>query len=205
MHNEDHNQAVKPSSGRNWEALVEEDPFISWEARADAEFNVAMAKINENNGGIQPKQDDRTFVLNQDFPPLQKQQLSSGTSHHLSPDSRPFFPSKSNPSIEASHSCNGLEYAPSPIKTRAQRQRKAPVISLTKQQKLKKANTREAKVYTRLSKSKSTIANSSAPPMDPDAYQWKIYEQDKKKREDAAAAIATANIQSDEPANNTTS
>ena len=64
----------------NWGNMAEEEPLQSREALADEEFAATMAKIDANNQGIQLEQDDRSSVLEHDFPPLTKQARSSGTS-----------------------------------------------------------------------------------------------------------------------------
>ena len=179
----------------DWDTMAEDDPLPSWEARADAEFAFAMAKIDENNGCIQLEQDDRATALEHDFPPFHKNHLPSSTS--LSPAGSPCIPINaiSISSNEASHSATATkssssEYVPSPIKTRAQRQKNAKSLSLTKQQKLKKAVNRENKALYKLSKSKFT---SPTPITDPDEVQWHICLKDIKKRmEDAKAAAATS-------------
>ncbi|KAM7497220.1 hypothetical protein LguiA_021634 [Lonicera macranthoides] len=114
-------------------------------------------------------QDDNSSILNQNFPPLKENSPAILNSHG----------NKSSRSINNS-SLGGSEYAPSPLKTRAQRQKKGQPLPLTKQ--MKTVN-RELKAYSR--KSKSTVQPQTS---NPDAFQWQIYEKDKKKREDEAAA-----------------
>ncbi|KAM7507453.1 hypothetical protein LguiA_017906 [Lonicera macranthoides] len=81
----------------------------------------------------------------------------------------------------------GSEYVPSPLKTRAQRQKKGQPLSLTKQLKAKKTVNRELKAYSRRSKSTAQPQTS-----DPDSFQWQLYEKDKKMREDETA-VAKSN------------
>ncbi|KAM7472764.1 hypothetical protein LguiA_010947 [Lonicera macranthoides] len=119
-----------PSKGRNWASLVEEEPFMSWEARADMTFNAAINNIDAYNGCIQVDQDDRSLILAQDFPPLQKQQLSTGTTHPISSYSK----------LCSTTNSNSPEYVPSPLKTRAQRQKTGTtVLPLHKQKRMSKA------------------------------------------------------------------
>lgn len=165
---------------------------MSWEARADVQFAAAMENIEDQSGCIQLKQDDRSSIMEQDFPPLQKHQLSSGTSHPLSPDCRPFIPSKisSSHSIEASQSSSasissGSEYVPSPLKTRAQRKQASSIaLPLHKQKKMSKSAKREANALSRLSKPSTPIINH-----DRDEYQWNLLfaDQQKRQKEEAAA------------------
>ncbi|KAM7485980.1 hypothetical protein LguiA_001989 [Lonicera macranthoides] len=104
-------------------------------------------------------------------------------------------PSQDTPLGESSHvakqpsqsinnkTTEGSEYVPSPLKTRAQRQKKGQPLSLTKQLKAKKAVNRELKAYSIRSKSTAQPQTS-----DPDAFQWQLYEKEEKMREDETAA-----------------
>lgn len=159
---------------RNWTALEEEPPYQSWAARADEEFAEAMAKIDANNRCIQLEQDDRSYVLDNDS--------SSNPAQTYSHE----FPQSTN-----SPSLVGSVYVSSPIQTRAQRLKKGTtVLPLHKQKKMSKAAKREANAISRLIKTRNTPIHH-----DPDDYQWKVYEKDKKKRDDE---VASAKAQSNE-------
>ena len=190
----------------NWATMADDPTIQSWEALADEHFAEALTKNNKvdtpvhgiqlqhlDNKCIQLEMNDRSSVLEQDFPPLQKSHFSIGTSH--SPDSSPFIPTylSSSPTNDASHSSNvskssGSVYAPSPIMTRAQRKKQSNALSITKQQKLKKAANRETKALSRLSKSKNSVHTS---PLDPDEVQWHICLKDIKQRVVDAKKAAT--------------
>ena len=157
----------------NWATMADDPPFQSREALADEQFAEALTKNKVDSSGhctrlqqvenqcIQLEMDDRSSILEQDFPPLQKNLTPTGTT-----------------------------YVPSPIMTRAQRQKKSTALSVTKQQKLKKATIRESKALSRLSKSK-TLTHSL--PLDPDEVQWHICLKDIKQRmKDAKKAETTA-------------
>ena len=179
--------SLKVSDALNWGNMAEDEPFQSWEAKADSAFEAAT---NGDNAQLccLLGEDNRSSVLEQDSPPPQKNHLSIGTS--LSPNSSPFVPTyiSSSPTYEASHnsiaskSSNSV-YAPSPIMTRAQRKNKSNALSITKQQKLKKAANRESKALSRISKSKFSVHTS---PLDPDEVQWQICLKDIKQIEDDA-------------------
>ncbi|KAM7477872.1 hypothetical protein LguiA_026085 [Lonicera macranthoides] len=175
-----------PSKGRNWASLVEEEPFMSWEARADMTFNAAINNIDAYNGCIQVEQDDRSSIRAQDFPPLQKQQLSTSLTHPISSDSK----------LCSTTNSSSPEYVPSPLKTRAQRQKTGnTVLPLHKQKKMSKAAKREANAVFRLAKSKPSLKNH-----DPDEFQWQTLLANQKKRQEEEKAIknnelgATAHI-----------
>ncbi|KAM7510554.1 hypothetical protein LguiB_009429 [Lonicera macranthoides] len=133
----------------NWENMADDEPFQSWEARADAEFEAAVAKNNDEEGIVSPPH---------------------GNSHI-------------SISSHGSTSKGGLEYVPSPVQTRAQRQKKGTTLSLNKKNKLKKASSREKKEVEAAAPGKppkeaqSNSLSSSQP-----LYQWQVHLQDKKKR-----------------------
>ncbi|KAM7485822.1 hypothetical protein LguiA_001831 [Lonicera macranthoides] len=159
----------------DWGKMADDEPFQSWEARADAQFASATARNENTEACIQLQRDDNSSILNQNFPPLKEDSPAILNSHGNK------FPH----SIDTS-SLGGSEYAPSPLKTRAQRQKKGQPLPLTKQ--MKTVN-RELKAYSRKSKSTAQPQTSN-----PDAFQWQLYEKDKKKREDEA----TTTIANDE-------
>ena len=99
----DHAFKLNVDQALHWGNMAEEEPFQSWEAMADAQFEAAIAKDHNDNSSI----------LNQDFPPL-----GGG-----SPVTLPSHESNSSQSINNSTSKDS-EYTPSPIKTRAQRLKK---------------------------------------------------------------------------------
>ena len=174
-----HEHQLNMDKTLDWGNMAEDEPFQSWEARADAQFEATIARNDNAECRIQLQQADNSSILNQNFPPLREGSPVTLYSHE----------SKSSQSINTSTS-GGSEYAPSPLKTRAQRQKKGQHLSLTKQLKTKKAANRELKALSRGSK---TTTHSK--PSDPDEFQWLIYEKDKKKREDDAA---TANNSEDQ-------
>ncbi|KAM7496396.1 hypothetical protein LguiA_020810 [Lonicera macranthoides] len=191
---EDHSQSIDDDNhyfaashtmGRNWEALIDEPPFQSWEERADAAFAAATADHEESS---HLHEDESPSALIQDFPPLPTQPNASHSptiSPILVPYSPVALPSQKSRFTQNSHSSShgGSEFVHSPIQTRAQRQKKTTALSLNKQQKMKKTTLREAKAIARRSTS-----NSHVHPLDPDAFQWQLYEKDKKKREAETAA-----------------
>ncbi|KAM7477637.1 hypothetical protein LguiA_025850 [Lonicera macranthoides] len=127
------------------------------EARADMAFNAAINNIDAYKGCIQMEQDDRSSILAQNFPPPQKQQLSTSTTHPISSDNK--FCSTTNSSSP--------EYVPSPLKTRAQRQKTGTIVlPLRKQKKMSKGAKREGNAVSRLAKSKPSLKNH-----DPDEFQ----------------------------------
>ncbi|KAM7477909.1 hypothetical protein LguiA_026122 [Lonicera macranthoides] len=133
---------------------------------ADDQYTAAIAK-NQDNNEEGYNQDDNSSILKKNFPPLGESSLVTKQ------------PSQSikNKTTE------GSEYVLSPLKTRAQRQKKDQPLSLTKQLKAKKTVNRELKAYSRRSKSAAQPQTS-----DPDVFQWQLYEKDKKMREDETAA-----------------
>ncbi|KAM7469070.1 hypothetical protein LguiA_007253 [Lonicera macranthoides] len=148
---------------------------MSWEARADTTFNVAINNIDAYNGCIQVEQDDISSILAQDFPPLQKQQLSTGTTHPISSDSK----------LCSTTNSSSPKYVPSPLKTRAQRQKTGTtVLPLHKQKKMSKAAKRETNAISRLAKSKPSLKNH-----DPDEFQWQTLLADQKKRQEEEKPI----------------
>ncbi|KAM7486919.1 hypothetical protein LguiA_002928 [Lonicera macranthoides] len=186
--------------GRNWEALIDEPPFQSWEERADAAFAAAMANQEEGSH-------------------LQEDEI---------PYSPVALPSQKSRFTQNSHSSShgGSEFVHSPIQTRARRQKKATALSLNKQQKMKKATLREAKAIARRSTSNSHVqpldpdafqwqryekdkkkreAEAAASEKPPEAdqsnsfsssqplYQWQVHLQEKKKREENVAVDQSVN------------
>ncbi|KAM7506471.1 hypothetical protein LguiA_016924 [Lonicera macranthoides] len=60
---------TKSADVRNWAALVDEQPFPSWEARADAAFEAAIGDHSLQEGCLLVE-DTRSSIFDQDFPPL---------------------------------------------------------------------------------------------------------------------------------------
>ena len=177
--------SLKVSDALNWGNMAEDEPFQSWEARADSVFEAATKGDNAQLYCLLGK-DNRSSVLEQDFPPLQ----TSSASSPLSASSKPFIPSNSSSaSHNSSATSSGTEYVPSPLKTRAQRVKTGTTaLPLHRQKKMSKAAKREANAVSRLSKSSTCIK-----PHDPDDYQWQIYLKDEELRKNAATMAANAN------------
>jgi len=168
----------------NWGNMAEEELFQSWEARADAEFEATIAKSNINDECIQLLQVDKSSIMNQHFTPLENSTSPASIQHknNTLPSSHQKFAhtqsSHSSSSGTNQSESSVSEYIPSPIKTRAQRQRGGTnVLPLHKQKKLSKAAKREASALARLSKSSTTPIRH-----DPDEYQWQLLLADQKKR-----------------------
>ncbi|KAM7495876.1 hypothetical protein LguiA_020290 [Lonicera macranthoides] len=99
---------LKPTICLRLGKLADDEPFQSWEARADAQFAATTAKNENTECCIQFKRDGNSSILNQNFPPLKEDSSTILNSHG----------NKSSHSINTS-SLGGSEYAPSPLKTRA--------------------------------------------------------------------------------------
>ncbi|KAM7497407.1 hypothetical protein LguiA_021821 [Lonicera macranthoides] len=73
-------QAVHRPSSLNvnesvdWGNMADDEPFQSWEANADAEFNAALNKTETNNTCISLGQHISSSILNQTFPPHKSNQ-----------------------------------------------------------------------------------------------------------------------------------
>ena len=144
--------------------MADDEPFQSWEARADEEFAAATEK-NYKEGQIECcinlQQDDRSSSLNQHFPPSIQQKSPLTPQSYASPSS-------------------GSEYVPTP-KPKNQKSKKSSKLPLHKQKKMSKAAKREANALSRLSNSSTPIVSH-----DPDEYQWNLLMRDQKLREAAA-------------------
>ncbi|KAM7464466.1 hypothetical protein LguiA_032587 [Lonicera macranthoides] len=192
----------------NWGNMADEEPFPSWETRADLAFEAAIAGNNNNDECIQLLQNVRSPNLNQHFPPLgdsipptsihQKnphsaphQHFSHTQSIHSSPCGNflniSFFTSQ--PSINSTNKSgsHASEHIPSPIRTRAQRKKGGTTtLPLHTQKKMSKAAKREANALSKLSKPSTTNSRH-----DPDEHQFQVLLADQKKREDNATTNAT--------------
>ena len=172
--NEHHSNQLNVDQALNWGNMAEDDTIQSWEAMADANYEAIIAKNQAHNEEccIQLHQNDNSSILNQNFPPL-------GEGSPVN-------------SFSASHTMNasssGSEYVPSPLKTRAQRQKEGTsVLPLHKQKKLSKAAKREANALLRLSKPSTNTHRQ-----DPDEYQWNLLLADQKTRAEASVAAITS-------------
>ncbi|KAM7469425.1 hypothetical protein LguiA_007608 [Lonicera macranthoides] len=83
----------------DWGKMADDEPFQSWEARADAQFAAATARNENTECCIQLQRDDNSSILNQNFPPLKED----------SPAILNFHGNKSSHSINTS-SLEGYEY-----------------------------------------------------------------------------------------------
>ncbi|KAM7462557.1 hypothetical protein LguiA_030678 [Lonicera macranthoides] len=72
----------------NWGNMADEEPFPSWEVRADLAFEAAIAGDNNNDECIQLLQDVRSSILNQHIPRL-GDSIPLTSIHQKSPHSAP--------------------------------------------------------------------------------------------------------------------
>ncbi|KAM7469417.1 hypothetical protein LguiA_007600 [Lonicera macranthoides] len=61
--------------------MADDEPFQSWEARANAQFAAATARNENTECYIQLQRDDNSSILNQNFPPLKEDSPAILNSH----------------------------------------------------------------------------------------------------------------------------
>ncbi|KAM7492723.1 hypothetical protein LguiA_035644 [Lonicera macranthoides] len=160
----------------NWENMADDEPFQSWEARADAKFETAIAKNNDEKGIHELSLHHMAALIGQDSSPCTPAKLV------VSP---PYGSSHISMSSHDYSSKSGLVYLPFPVQTRVQRQKKGTTLSLNKKNKFKKALIKEKK--------KEAVQSNSFSSSHP-LYQWKVYLQDKKKRDEIVVVDHSVNV-----------